>query len=52
MRDHFPDLTQDEIAGLIDAPQSLVNRYAMNQAKQRAFHQRRKAVQPSANARG
>ncbi|MBM6582904.1 hypothetical protein ILT44_22110 [Microvirga sp. BT689] len=44
MRDHFPDFTQDEIAGLIDAPQSLVNRYAKTQAKQRDFHQRRKAA--------
>ena len=44
MRDHFPDLTQDEIAGLIDTPQSLVNRYAKTQAKHRDFHQRRKAA--------
>jgi hypothetical protein len=44
MRDHFPELTQDEIAGLIDAPQSLVNRYATTEARQRDFHQRRKAA--------
>jgi hypothetical protein len=44
MRDHFPDLTQDEIAGLLDTPQSLVNRYAKTQARQRDFHQRRKAA--------
>jgi hypothetical protein len=44
LRDHFTDLTQDEIAGLVDAPQSLVNRYATTQAKQRDFHQRRKAA--------
>ncbi len=44
LRDHFPDLTQDEIAGLIDVPQSLVSRYAKTQAKQRDFHQRQKAA--------
>jgi predicted XRE-type DNA-binding protein len=44
LRDHFPDLTQDEIAGLIDVPQSLVSRYAKTQAKQRDFNQRQKAT--------
>jgi hypothetical protein len=44
MRDHFPELTQDEIASLIDTPQSLVNRYGKAQGKQRDFHQRRKAA--------
>jgi hypothetical protein len=44
LHDHFAKLTQDEIAGLIDSPQSLVNRYAKTQAKQRHFHQRRKAA--------
>jgi hypothetical protein len=44
LRDHFPDLTQDEIASLNDSPQSLVNRYAKLQAKQRDFHQRRRTV--------
>lgn len=37
LRDHYPSLTQDEIATLIDAPQSLVNRYARLQEKQRNF---------------
>lgn len=44
MPDQFPDLTQDAIAGLVDAPESLVNRYATTQAKQRDFHQGWKAA--------
>jgi hypothetical protein len=31
MRDHFPKLTHEEIATLIDAPHSLVNCYAKRQ---------------------
>lgn len=44
IRDHFPDLTQDEIAGLVDAPQSLVNRYARLQGKQRDFARRQQGI--------
>ena len=40
MRDHFPELAQDEIAALIDAPQSLVNRYARLQERQREHAKR------------
>ncbi|WP_262296961.1 hypothetical protein [Microvirga sesbaniae] len=35
LRDHFPKLTQDEIASLVDITQSLVSRYAKLQGKQR-----------------
>jgi hypothetical protein len=37
LRDHFPSLTQDEVASLIDIPQSLVNRYGRLQSKQREY---------------
>jgi hypothetical protein len=37
MRDHFPHLTQDEIATLVDIPWSLVIRYAKLQEKQREY---------------
>jgi hypothetical protein len=37
LRDHYPRLTQDEIASLIDIPQSLVNRYAKLQERQREY---------------
>jgi hypothetical protein len=37
LRDHFPKLTQDEIASLVDIPQSLVNRYAKLQERQKEY---------------
>ena len=37
LRDHFPTLTQDESATLIDIPQSLVSRYGRLQESQRKF---------------
>lgn len=37
LRDHFPKLTQDEIAAVIYIPQSLVNRYARLQERQREY---------------
>ena len=40
LRDHFPTLTQYEIATLIEIPQSLVNRYARLQESQRKFGKR------------
>jgi len=42
--DYFLTLKQDEIGGLVDAPQLLVNRYATTQAKQWDFHQPRRAA--------
>jgi hypothetical protein len=42
--DHFPKLKQDDIAILLDVAPSLVNCYAKTQAKQREFHQRRRAT--------
>jgi predicted transcriptional regulator len=48
LRDHFPKLTQEEIASLIDIPQSLVNRYAKLRERPREYAKR----QASTNKRG
>ena len=42
LRDHFRTLIQDEIASLIDIPQSLVNRYGKLQEKQRDYVRRQR----------
>jgi hypothetical protein len=46
LRDHFPSLTQDEMATLLDIPQSLVNRYAKLQERQREYAKRQGQGEP------
>jgi hypothetical protein len=48
LRDHFPNLTQVEMATLLDIPQSLVDRYVKLQARQQAYIMR----QASSSKRG